>query len=227
MGHNRRSFTLVELLIAVTVVSLVAVALYSVFSNGLKAWRIGNRDRSYARNLRLVSEKMDRDLRNAFQFSHIPFEGTEDSIMFAALVLVESDADEDISESEEEAAEHCAVGRIAYFYDSQKDALCREVKPFSEVFADEEVGEGEVLIEYVGDLELSYCYLDNATENYKWKDDWETEEQDSIPQAVKIEMSFKKGSERKEDFVKTVFLPVGTGEQKIELGSITRQLDTE
>jgi len=220
MRNAQCAFTFVELLISITLVSLVGVAVYSVLANGIHAWRRGNENRAYARNIRLTTERMACDLRNTFEFSDIAFEGTEDSIMFPGLVLSESDS------SSSEVESYYELGRIAYFYDSGENALRKEEKIYPQALGEEEIGKGEVLLERVNKLEFNYCYLDNATGNYKWKDDWKKEEQESIPQAVKIEMVLEKGTHQ-EDFEKTIFVPIGTGEQKIELGSVTEEVKAE
>ena len=211
-------FTLIELLISIAIISLIGIAVYSTFANGINIWRRANENRAYERNMRLVSEKLARELRNSFKFSKIAFEGTEDSIMFPGLILVKGDCDEGKSEG------HYEVGRIAYFYDEERGAFCKEEKTYPEVFNEEEIGEGEVLIPRLCGLEFRYCYLDNATGTYKWKDNWKKEEQDSIPQAVKIRLVFEKKSGESSEFTRTIFIPVGTGKQRIELGEKSHKL---
>jgi prepilin-type N-terminal cleavage/methylation domain-containing protein len=214
MQRNKKAFTLIELLVCITIVSIVSVAVYSIFANGISAWRRSNENKTYARNIRLTSEKMARELRNVFEFSMIAFEGTEDSVMFPALIPGKPNDEGDYPDT------YYEVGRIAYFYDKKKTALCREDKAFFEFIDEEEVGKGKALIQDVSALEISYCYLDNVTGAYKWKNDWKKEEQESIPQALKIEINFKKGAVHKDKFSRVVFIPIGTGEQKITLGSI-------
>ncbi len=209
------SFTLIEILVSVTIFSLVGAAIYSVFANGLNAWRRGNDNKSYAKNIRILSEKIARDVRNTFEFEGIPFEGTEESVMFPGLIEGRSydDAVEEYSE----------VGRIAYFYDSGEDAFCRKEQTFAESLMEEELDEAEILISDVDSLAVSYCYLDNATGAYDWKDDWKEDEQDTIPQAISLEISFKKKAARKDDFNQVIFIPIGTGEQKIDFGNTVSQ----
>ncbi len=209
---KKKGFTLIELLITTSIIFLIGIAVYSTFANCINIWRRANENRAYERNMRLISEKLARELRNSFKFSNIAFEGTEDSIMFPALILAECDY------GEGETKGHYEVGRIAYFYDEERDTLCKEEKTYQEVFNEEELGEGEVLIPHLCKLEFSYCYLDNATGTYKWKDDWKKEEQDSFPRAVKIRLVFEKKSGESSEFTRTIFIPTGTGEQRIELG---------
>jgi len=202
---TRYGFTLIELLISITILSLVGIAVYSTFANGVNVWRRGNENKIYERKIRLSLEKIDRELRNTFKFSKILFEGTENSISFPG--LIRSSLDKTPAE----------VGRISYFLDESENIFCREEKTYPEIFQE---GKGGVdrLITHVTTLIFSYCYLDNATGTYRWKDDWKKEEQDSIPQAVKIELVFEKNSGKPLKFTKTIFIPIGTGEQKIELG---------
>ena len=207
----KRGFTLIELLVSITIFALVGVAVYTVFASGIIAWRKGNENKTYVRKIRIAAESMAKDLKNTFKFSEIAFEGGEDSIQFPSLILRKPDPELDEDESGYE------VGRAAYFYNKSKKALCKEEKSFPEVCREkEENNETEILIEHLGELEFNYCYLDNVTGSYKWKDDWKKEEQDSIPVAVKIRMVFEKEANR-EDFEKMIFIPIGTGEQKIEL----------
>ncbi len=215
------AFTLIEILVSVTIVSLVGVALYSIFANGINAWRKGSENKDYARKIRLVSEKMTGEIRNVFEFSMIAFEGEEDFFMFPALIPTTEDQDGDM------ITEYSQVGRIAYFYDNKKDAFCKEVRTLPEALNEEEIGDGEVLIEGVSGLEINYCYLDNLSGEYKWKEDWNKEEQDSMPQALSVKISFKKDVMKNDEFNKTVFIPMGTGEQKMDAGSVTQQIEED
>ena len=188
---------MVELIISGVIIFLVSLTVYSVFASGINVWRKANQAKSNGFGLRLVTEKLGMELRNAFRFSTIPFEGTEDSIAFAALV-------------------DNRVSRISYFI-NEEDAFCRRLQNYPEVFKKGESGKYDFLLSGVSKLKFSYCYLDNASGDYKWKDKWVKEEQDTIPRAVKIELTFKNKSETETKFSKTIFIPIGTGEQKIEL----------
>ena len=213
---TKNGFTLIELLISITIFALVGTAVYSVFASGIIAWRRGNKDKTYVRKIRLAAESMAGDLRNTFEFSKIAFEGREDSVRFAALILSEPDPERGESES------YYEVGRVAYFHNKRKKTLCKEEKNFPAVSQEEEESDKvKVLLRHLRKLEFSYCYLDNVTGRYKWKDDWRKEEQDSIPLAVRVKMIFKKEVNQR-DFEKMVFIPAGTGEQKKELGNTVR-----
>ncbi|MDD5560717.1 MAG: type II secretion system protein GspJ [Candidatus Omnitrophica bacterium] len=194
---STRGFTLLELIISGAIIFLVSITIYSVFAGGLNVWKRADQARGKGYALRLVIEKLSSELRNTFKFSTIPFEGSEDSISFAGL-------------------DDNKVSRVSYFINDD-GAFCRRVQSYADVFKKGESGKYSSLIPGVSGLKFGYCYLDNATGDYKWKDDWVKEEQDTIPQAVKIELTLKKASGEESKFAKTIFIPIGTGEQKIEL----------
>ncbi|MFA5350940.1 MAG: type II secretion system protein GspJ [Candidatus Omnitrophota bacterium] len=190
-------FTLVELIISGAIIFLISVTVYSVFSSGINVWKKANQAKSKGYGLRLIADKLSMELRNTFKFSSIPFEGTEDSISFAALV-------------------DNGVSRTSYFI-NEDNVFCRRLQSYADVFKKGESGNYDLLFSGAKKLKFSYCYLDNATGDYEWKDEWIKEEQDTIPQAVKIELTFEGKPEEELKFTKTVFIPIGTGEQRIEL----------
>jgi len=218
---KKKGFTLIEVLLSGVIVSLVAIFVYSIFASGIHVWKKGNQSRNYQRKLRIFSEKVTQELRNTFQLSSVVFEGSEDLITFATLI-------KNIS-SEEEG--YNQLGRVTYFVNDE-DVFCRQEETYAESFNSKEEGVYEELISGVSQVKFSYCYLDNLTGNYEWKEDWVKEEQDTIPQAIKIELLFIKRSEQEENsnqnsgtagrveasgFNKTIFIPIGTGRQSKEL----------
>ncbi len=204
---RNRGFSLVELFIATSIIFLVAGAVYSAFSNGVNVWRRCTINREVERDIAINLTKIARSIRNTFEFSNIPFEGTDEAISFPAIV------------SEDE------VGRMTYFFDDSENKLYKNERTYIELYGVDPNSEidsfgGTVFISDVSDWKFTYCYLDNATGEYKWKDSWKKEEQDSIPRAVKIEFSLNKYENETLDFTKTVFIPIGTGEQSLELDTL-------
>jgi len=211
---RNRGFSLVELLIATSIIFLVAAAVYSAFSNGVNVWRRCNINREVERDIAITLTKTARNLRNTFEFSGIPFEGTDEAVSFPALI------------------EGGEVGRVSYFFDDDKKALYKNELSYIELYGepldtDIQSYGGTVLISDVVDWEFSYCYLDNATGGYKWKDSWEEGKEDTIPQAVKMDFSLERYENETLDFTKTVFIPIGTGEQKIEVGTLIEEMQDE
>jgi len=230
---TRKGFTFIELLISVAIVSFVGAAVYSVFSNGIRIWRRSSQSRIYERDVRLVLEKFTGELRNALEISAIPFEGSEEFLRFPSLIDTSS-----------QDSYTYRLGRITYFFDDSKKEFCRKQESYSQALEgssdededgnDDSAGQMskiksgadvQGLISSVKELKFSYCYLDNATGEYRWKDDWKKEEQDSTPKAVTVDLSLEKGSGEEVKLSRAIFIPLGTGRQEIILDATTIILD--
>jgi len=209
--RNDKGFTLVELFISTAIIFLVGAVVYSIFFNAVNVWRRASISRKLEKDVAINLTKIARDVRNSFEFSSIPFEGAENYVSFAGLVPMAASS----------GGSGLEVGRIMYFFDKDKTTLFKEEKRYPQVFKESGTEEDYTVpvITDVSDMVFSYCYLDNLTGEYKWKDDWKIEDQDSIPQAVKLDLVFKKDGRETSRVSKTIFMPMGTGEQRKELGS--------
>jgi hypothetical protein len=206
---TRKSLTLMEILITTAILSLVGVAIYSTFANGLAIWKRANIINRGGNNLRLALEKINSEIRNTYNFSQIPFEGKREFISFPALIQGEKDL-------------RYRPGQISYIFDPGEGALFKEKKSYSQIYQDKPV-KRELAIEGLKDIIFSFCYLDSVSETYRWKDDWNPEEQDSLPKAVKIEFILEKGSGKKSEFIRTIVIPAGTGKQIKKIGRVPHQ----
>jgi len=211
---RNKGFTLVELFISTTIIFFVSVTVYSTFLNAINVWRRANVSRKLEKDIAITLTKLSRDMRNVFDFSGIPFEGTEYAVFFPGFVKAASS--EQSSQGE--------VGRIAYFFDKDKMTLFKEEKNYPRVYKEDKIEDDYVvpLISGIEQLTFSYCYLDGLSGEYKWKDSWKKEDQDSVPQAVKLELVLKKNEINAGQFTKTIFIPIGTGEQKKEFGNTVK-----
>ncbi|MCK5557449.1 MAG: prepilin-type N-terminal cleavage/methylation domain-containing protein, partial [Candidatus Hydrogenedentes bacterium] len=62
----RKGFTLIEILVAMTIFSVVMTAVYAGFNTGVKVWKRGERDMQAFRDARVMLALMSRELRCAF-----------------------------------------------------------------------------------------------------------------------------------------------------------------
>ncbi|PIV39404.1 MAG: hypothetical protein COS29_02775, partial [Candidatus Omnitrophica bacterium CG02_land_8_20_14_3_00__42_8] len=85
---KRGSFTLIELIVSVAILSVIVVSIYSVFSLGVRTWRRGNENTSLQK-IRLGLLKMENELKRSFFFSKVPFRGTSSEIIFPLAIKVE------------------------------------------------------------------------------------------------------------------------------------------
>jgi len=211
---RNKGFTLVELFISTAIIFFVGVTVYSTFFNAINVWRRANVSRKLEKDIAINLTKLSRDMRNTFDFSGIPFEGAEDAVFFPGLVKSALSGENPQTE----------IGRIAYFFDKDKMTLFKEEKNYPRVYKEDKIEDDYVIpiISGIERLSFSYCYLDALNSEYKWKDSWKREDQDTIPQAVKLELVLKKNGISAGQFTKMIFIPIGTGEQKKEFGNTVK-----
>jgi prepilin-type N-terminal cleavage/methylation domain-containing protein len=82
---NRRGFTLLEMLLVVSIISFVAVSLSVSFAQGSRIFEKLNRVTKYE-EAAILLERITRDYKNGFNYSLITFEGSKHSISFARLL---------------------------------------------------------------------------------------------------------------------------------------------
>lgn len=208
-----KGFTLVEVLVAASILGMVALAVMAAFGAGMRAF---DRVRSFGgeqADVLLALEGMERDLHNAFYLSNIKFQGGSDKISFAGLAKkLEKD-------EQGEEKESIFLAEKSYYFDTQKKTLIREEKDYPEAVSASSGGETSEVVAHIEKLAFHYYFYKNEVKGdkenitYGWQDSW-SDQEEAIPKGVKIEITFKEG-DRDVAFVRTVFLPAG-GEKIIE-----------
>ena len=199
--NKDKAFTLVELLVAIAIFSVIAVVLYSCFRGGVISYRRIEQQTEFQQKVRHVFLKMTKDLKNMLYISNIPFEGYNEKASFVT-TITESDN------------VNINVGRVSYYL-KQNDGgqiLVRKVESLKDVLGElsltsEDIEEGAleqpvneepVILEGVIDFKCTYLYSnlykiagnvseESVDEEYEWVDFWETE--NGLPLGVKIELS--------------------------------------
>lgn len=196
---QREGLTLIEIMLAVTILSVIALAIYSTFSQGIKLWQRLTQ-RTPASELNMVFEKMSSDLRNSFGFSGINFVGAKDNISFAALTLAAMG----------EQTKALSIGEVSYFFDAQTESLDRRQRNYSQLYQNKPTSLRQ-MVSNVKSLSFQYYYYDSKQETYIWKDNWQVEEGEKerrIPLAVRIRLKFDENT-KEEKVTRTITIPAG------------------
>ena len=186
----QKAFTLIELLITVSITAMVALAVFSTFAAGFKTYAKVKDYNTLQTDVLLASQKLENDLRNTFGFSGIGFAGERKKISFAGMVNRNS-----------------SLGRISYLFDiGSGGALIKTEQPYSTALLENKPEETvSKALAAVKDVDFSYYYFDPATHKYDYKYSWS--EAEGIPMAVKIKIIYQ--SENKDlQLEKNVFIPV-------------------
>ncbi|MFC1699423.1 PilW family protein [Candidatus Omnitrophota bacterium] len=197
---NRLGFTLLETILVAAIFSVVLLAVYSTFSQGLVLWQRLSGKTPQA-DVNIFLEKISFDLRNSFGFAGIYFNGTRDEISFATLVPMPL-------EDEQNAL---SVGEVGYIFDQAAKSLGRWQRNYSQVFLEED-RQLRNLVNNVSSLRFQYYFFNPEQDVYLWMDHWkqqpDDEKEQMLPYAVRIELSFWEGS-RPQQVVKTIAVAAG------------------
>ncbi len=212
--RNKAGFTFIELLIAVSIFTVVAIALYSTFFAGISVWKRSIEGGNIYQDLRFAFDDITRDLRNTVccskdEESIFAFSGTAGEIIF--ITLESAFSEEDIMRRE--------LVKTAYRFDEEASGIIR-IEAGKSLGFDIEKGEKEVLLNNVEEFTFEYCYATGDDDDpYEWKEEW-VDEKMRVPRGVKVTFLIKaeKGEKETLKFTKIMFIPIGVlGEKEIGL----------
>ncbi len=179
------AFTLIELLIAVSIFSVVSIAIYSTFASGTAVLRkVKNVDFAQQKTL-LKIQRLSQELREQPNYRKKLFSGTSSKIVFCGQL-------------------NNFPCRLTYYFDKASTSFLRAAEKWDQIITDEGNIDKElkvkpvVFLSKVKDVKFEYLYLDLTKNEYKWAEDWEF---DYLPLAVKFTLT-----DDNKEYVSTVFL---------------------
>lgn len=197
---NRKSFTLIEVLLALFITAILITILSVVFNTGLRSYRQGKDLLEITRKGQLILGQITRDLSGAMvQENYISFIGNNNSIYFMAPV----------ENSSEKGVDLCEIG-----YNFTQDELKRH---FITADADNYQYPSEVV--YSNEYESTFCEKvrafnlkyhngDNWDEDSPWGERYELPEMVEI--TVEIYGKYPTGNPQSKVFTTWVYLPYST-----------------
>ena len=192
----KKAMTLAEILIVVSLISIVSIAIYNALVNGLKVW---DRSRTLLQeeDVAVFFEKISEDLRNSFTYSLIPVQGNE--FRFTFPTRVRTTVDQRRRGQDEEYADE--IGQVEYYYDLQTDTLFKRSAVYGQA-VNYQFGEPKKILTSISDFRFQYIYL---TEKEALNS---SDVLDILPSSVEITVKFvERGKER--ILTKIVDLPLG------------------
>lgn len=180
----RRSFTLIETLIALTIFSFLAVSFYMLLCSGLSVRKKFDSQVLNPAAVYLDLEIIARELRNSFIYKPPPdtcgFSGENNRLSFYTVLC-------------DYAAAKPKIVNVVYTFEGS--ALHKVIK---HPFADEEISYD--FIENI--IEGKFYYFNDANE--EWEESWESE--GKPPHSIKIDFKCKDDKGNSAEFSKYIFV---------------------
>lgn len=172
--REERGFTLLELLLSLTILTIVTVIIGSGLRLGMNAWEKGDAETSETQRLRILSSMFSQQLKSVFPYmirvddeKVFAFNGDSNSILFVTTT-------NDIA--------YGGLKWIRYEYKDgtlyYKEGLLPDKELTEHISGDEEILDAEI-------GEVTFAYY--AAHEGEWKDEWDFS--DSLPDAVKIKVT--------------------------------------
>ncbi len=185
---TNKGFTLMELLLALTLFAIVASSSASIFRLGLDIWA-RSQGRSVERKVVLALERMGQDIRSSLKIKNINSGmGLELSLKkqemkfggetgrFSLPTIVSFSDTRGISTQ---------FGRITYAANLQAKGLCRMVESATDIYKSKQPP-CVVLATHLSQIKFEYWLYDRIAKQYSWYDRWE--ETDGTPMAIRVSM---------------------------------------
>ena len=193
---SKSAFTLIEVLLVVSLLAVISIAVFNTFLNGMKIWNKSYRA-IFEEDILVFFEKINMDLRNVVRYSQIRFEGDKNHLTFATLVKVPSDPRR-VFKEESYVNE---IGRVEYYFDETDRAIVRRQAGYGQTFKNK-FEPPRRLANTVNFLRFMYFY--KTAEGYTMQKEGEN----IIPAAVGIEVEYGYEKDRRR-MTKFIEIPIG------------------
>jgi prepilin-type N-terminal cleavage/methylation domain-containing protein len=178
-----KGFTFVEMIVAIMIVAMLGVAVYTTFSQGVRLWTRTAKDRGEWK-LDLWVEKITGDIRNSFWDAKVPFKGAPTEFSFATLARDPGDARREVFPVS-----------LRYFFNPKRKVVEAQRTAFENVLVPRSASKNSALsLEKVVAFEVEYYGYDPKSKVYSWRSHWN---KDCFPEAVKITIEPEQMSHRK------------------------------
>lgn len=182
------AFTLVELLIAASLFSVIILSLYAVFHAGVLSYKKVNLSSDRLKEIQLFFNAFEFDLRNVFIYSSEDsgFSGDRQSCCFFTL----------LNSYDNQAHRVCDICFVGYKADGPvlKASFCKGLSALQ----NDECRQETMLSFPQGEIVFSYAFaLSEDTQTYLWQDSWPATEDGAqkaktLPLAVQVELNLSK-----------------------------------
>jgi len=169
------------MVVCVTIVSVIAAGLMSVFFSGVRIWKRASGGDYSVMEAALETERISRELRQCFFLNEAGCSGKKDELTFP-IVSVKG-----------------RVVRVTYRFDPEEKKFTRSETDFASILAEDEESVERDIPCFSG-FSAEYRSFDKDSQLFVWQDTWDK----SLGLFGAVKLTFKVGDE---EFSKIVFIP--------------------
>jgi len=208
---TRKGFTLVEVVITLTILGFICLIIFGAFRLGLSAWERGESVKDEYQEVRIVSQLITQQVKSAVPYKITPqeaegdylaFEGNARSLRFVSALSVRGKQPEGLVYARYEFKEEGSEGGRLILYEEKalnKDFFAEEPKEDLAVS----------LLEGVSSVRFEYFREEDPLSNQleEWVEEWTAKDEKRLPKALKMTIIRKKQQGKEEPPI-TVFAPL-------------------
>ncbi len=194
--RKRKAYTLIEMLLVVSLMGMTGLAVYHAIANGIRVWEYSRRY-SAEEDVAIFFEKIAADLQNSFSYSQISFDGRPEKIFFPTIVHVP--VDKKIAGKSNEMVDQ--MGGVEYFIQKGKKTIFRRTASYGQA-TDHKFSEARALASPVQSLRFTYIYFVDGERQVK------NSLKGSLPVSIQIDVDFLEVGGHVRRFTRMINLPV-------------------
>jgi general secretion pathway protein J len=225
--YTTTGFTLIEVVVTLTVLGFILLIIFGTFRLGLSAWERGESTNEEYQKVRIISQLISQQIKSIVPYKiktqkaegdYLAFEGTARSLKFVSALPLKAKQPEGfvyaIYEFREEGGER---GRLVLY----------EQRALNKDFFEEETKEelGVPLLEGVSNVRFEYYQDEDPAENRTggWVEEWSAKEEKELPKAFRMTITQKNGKGKEEEFPITIMTSLPAYQfEEVRTGPIRR-----
>ncbi len=186
--RNRQGFTLLELLIAISLSIIILIILFAALRLGYKSADKGTEKSEQSQKIRIISDRITWLLRGAYPYyrntvdeQKLFFEGKDDRVGFVtSSVDPRGKGPEDLG----------GLKWVSLFADREGLKIREKVFFLKDVF-DDSGGKLYLLDPDVRKISFQYLDIAEGEKQGSWTSEWDPEDRETIPAAVRVRMTIE------------------------------------
>jgi prepilin-type N-terminal cleavage/methylation domain-containing protein len=187
-------FTLIEVIVTLTVLSFILLVIFGAFRLGLSAWERGESTKEEYQKVRIITQLISQQIKSIVPYKiktqkaegdYLAFEGKARSLKFVSALPIKAKRPEGFVYATYEFKEGGSEGGRLILYEQR--VLNRD---FFEEDPKEELGVS--LLEGISNVRFEYYQEEDQVKNRKeeWVEEWKAKEEKALPKAFRMTITY-------------------------------------